>query len=583
MAQNFIYNSSQVIMATTVVAKRHFLRTGGASATGTTIIDTNASGYYTAFKTVSSSTWSRRTKGLTKGTTYTSNYATGTVDNWQGSFTFTPTATLKTTANMWSFTYNSTTSVTVKLQGWGGSFSGSESWPYITVKVGTTSKYTTLDDWMSDGMTFTGLTAGTKYTVTATIGTPSWDIGSTSITMPTKPTISSYSASGASTSSIKVSYSISNATSATLWYGTSASSRTNSVSLSTSSTSKTITGLSAGTTYSFQIVAYNDYGSTTSSAFSGTTLMPSVGTCSASAASTTSLTITYSVSNASSATMWWKVRGSSGSSSGLSLSTSGTTTTLSGLSPGTQYQMYVTAYGPSSSTTSDDVTGSTFYGTTYSNPTISGPSSITTGSSSITFSYSVSNATTVRLYYGTSSSSMTSYKTLSTSSTSYTLSGLSENTTYYMYLYASSTTTGGTATGSTVSATTSSNKPDLWSWTASNGSATATQTSTARTAVTSNGYVTSFSYLVWNDMCDKVQAVLDCAGITWSTHYGLTLAQTKMTTSSKVMTAARFNSLRYNVGSNYSTGISEVSTGDIIYGSYFTTLMTKVNEWINSL
>lgn len=491
MAQNFIYNSSQVIMATTVVAKRHFLRTGGSGATGTTIIDTNASGYYTAFKTVNSSTtWSRRTTGLKKGTTYTSNYATGTVDNWQGSFTFTPTATLTTTANMWSFTYNSTTSVTVKLKGWGGSFSGSESWPYITVKVGTTSKYTTLDDWMSDGMTFTGLTAGTTYTVTATIGTPNWDIGSTSITMPTLPTISSYSADGASTSSIKVSYSISNATSITLWYGTSASSRTNSVLLSTSGTSKTITGLSAGTTYSFQIVAYNDYGSKTSSSFSGTT---------------------------------------------------------------------------------------------YSNPTISGPSSITAGSTSITFSYSVSNATTLRLYYGTSSSSMTSYKTLSTSSTSYTLSGLSESTTYYMYLYASSTTTGGTATGSTVSATTSSSKPDLWSWTASNGSATATQTSAARTAVTSNGYVTSCSYLVWNDMCDKVQAVLDCAGITWSTHYGLTLAQTKMTSSSKVMTAARFNSLRYNVGSHYSTGISEVSTGDIIYGSYFTTLMTKVNEWINSL
>lgn len=123
--------------------------------------------------------------------------------------------------------------------------------------------------------------------------------------------------------------------------------------------------------------------------------------------------------------------------------------------------------------------------------------------------------------------------------------------------------------------------PDKWSWTSSNGNASRTQTRNAKTAVDSNGYLTDFSYLVWNDMCDKVKEVLDAFGYSWSTQYGLSLPNTKMSSSNKKMTAARWNSLRYNVGIHYSTGISEVSVGDIIYGSYFTKLMSKVNDWID--
>lgn len=53
-----------------------------------------------------------------------------------------------------------------------------------------------------------------------------------------------------------------------------------------------------------------------------------------------------------------------------------------------------------------------------------------------------------------------------------------------------------------------------------------------------------------------------------------------MTSSDKTLTAARFNSVRYNIGAHYSTGISEVASGDPVLGSYFTTLTTKLNEWI---
>lgn len=130
------------------------------------------------------------------------------------------------------------------------------------------------------------------------------------------------------------------------------------------------------------------------------------------------------------------------------------------------------------------------------------------------------------------------------------------------------------------------NAPDLpiptvepWSWTASNGSASATATRTAHAAVTGRGKTTSFSYLVWNDMVDKVREILEAKGLSWDARFA-SYANTKMTSSDKVISAARFNSLRFNIGSHYSTGIDTVGRGDLVYGSYFTTLTNCVNEWI---
>jgi hypothetical protein len=123
----------------------------------------------------------------------------------------------------------------------------------------------------------------------------------------------------------------------------------------------------------------------------------------------------------------------------------------------------------------------------------------------------------------------------------------------------------------------------LWSWTASNGSATATQTSKAYTAITNKGETSDFSYLVWNDMCKKVYDVRSAIGEwAWDTAY-LPYENTRMSSSDKILTATRFNSLKYNIGSKYSTGISDVSKSDAVYGYYFTTLMAKLNEWIGTL
>lgn len=134
-----------------------------------------------------------------------------------------------------------------------------------------------------------------------------------------------------------------------------------------------------------------------------------------------------------------------------------------------------------------------------------------------------------------------------------------------------------------------STKPEPWSWTSSNGSASITQTKNAYTAITTKGYITSFSYLVWNDFVDKVQEFLEYDGIANSTigssKYGYSSSTTytnllknaKMTSSDKEMTAKRFNIVRYCIGSMNSTGLSDMSVNDKIYGSYFTTLATKLN------
>ena len=175
------------------------------------------------------------------------------------------------------------------------------------------------------------------------------------------------------------------------------------------------------------------------------------------------------------------------------------------------------------------------------------------------------------------------FHTAMTSTFSLTVSGLSPKTTYAVNVRHRP---GGSEDGmywiGKQTFTTKSSDIALWSWTESNGNATASQTSTAYKAITSKGNLSDFSYLVWNDMCAKVLEILNATNNSWDTTYA-SYSNTLMSASDKNMTARRFNSLRYNIGLRYATGMYTVSTGDIIYGDYFTTLMSKVNGWIDSL
>lgn len=124
----------------------------------------------------------------------------------------------------------------------------------------------------------------------------------------------------------------------------------------------------------------------------------------------------------------------------------------------------------------------------------------------------------------------------------------------------------------------------LWNWSSSNGDATATQTQAARTAIRTQGAISDFSYLVWNDLVSKVKETLTAVGSSWNTAY-LSFSDTKMSSSDKTLTAARFNSVRYNIdriGTSADTELELVEPGDKVLGSYFTTLTTALNAGITA-
>lgn len=144
-------------------------------------------------------------------------------------------------------------------------------------------------------------------------------------------------------------------------------------------------------------------------------------------------------------------------------------------------------------------------------------------------------------------------------------------------------------------------KPAIWDWNIQNVNATADQTKTAYRAVTGKGNTKDFSYVVWNDLCDKVNSILSYDGRTWATKQSgssatyLDLANTKMTGSNQNLTATRFNALRFNIGARYSVpvpsnpddesqaGVPYATAGAKVYGRYFTRLTDYINAWIESL
>ncbi len=120
-----------------------------------------------------------------------------------------------------------------------------------------------------------------------------------------------------------------------------------------------------------------------------------------------------------------------------------------------------------------------------------------------------------------------------------------------------------------------------WSWETSNGSATAQETISAKYALDYNSKLQMFSYKVWNDMVDKAKAILDATGDYWVNTYA-TYEQTKLAQGEE-LTATKFNSLRFNIGSHYSTGITDKYTGNEVLAEYLLTLANSLNGWIDKV
>lgn len=140
----------------------------------------------------------------------------------------------------------------------------------------------------------------------------------------------------------------------------------------------------------------------------------------------------------------------------------------------------------------------------------------------------------------------------------------------------------------TCSDTPCSDKPqvsvDPWSWTASNGSASAAQTRNAYAILNGTRAADDFSHLVWNDLVDKVMEMRAAKGYTWDRDSNLYPTQSGCKVSAReALSARKYNGVRYNIGSVRATGIFDVSPGDGMTGYHIARLAEVLNEIINSL
>jgi hypothetical protein len=142
----------------------------------------------------------------------------------------------------------------------------------------------------------------------------------------------------------------------------------------------------------------------------------------------------------------------------------------------------------------------------------------------------------------------------------YTYTGLTPDTSYTINVYAWSYTYPDSATHSQ-SYNTLANRPSNWTW-----------TTAELNAFNNHGSLTTLTYSRWNAFLDRITEFEVYK-------YGSALtAFDKMTSSDKTLTAARFNQARFAIGSMYSTGITNKSSGDPVLGSYFITMANSLNS-----
>jgi hypothetical protein len=231
--------------------------------------------------------------------------------------------------------------------------------------------------------------------------------------------------------------------------------------ITTSSISISTSGYT--TTY-YQVVPYNS--SSDAGLTSDTVYIPTTGTISTTAVSSSEIDVTWSSGTYDSATIQYATDNATFTNliTGIANDTYSnaiTSSNISGLDAGTDtyyFRIIPYTYGYSSGSESGTITG-LYKNTTY-NPTISAiyVSNVTDASTNKLRVYYTGTFASATIYYGLSGAlNSTSSFTTDTSGTSYqTITGLSSNTTYYFYMYPTNKdgTTGvvsGTVYGQTIS------------------------------------------------------------------------------------------------------------------------------------
>ena len=184
--------------------------------------------------------------------------------------------------------------------------------------------------------------------------------------------------------------------------------------------------------------------------------------------------------------------------------------------------------------------------------------------------------------YG-SSGSMPSH----TSNFTWTSTGLRAGTTYTVAVYTATDPWGDEefqAISGPRTATTAKVSIPAWSWTSSNGSATAAQTQNAYAILQGTRSADDFSHLVWNDLVDKIAQVRNSRqdiAVDWDNAYA-TKTNTKAS-AGNTLSAVRYNSICYNINNMKGVSVPYVSSGDVIYGANIISLVNTLNAIIGEL
>lgn len=158
---------------------------------------------------------------------------------------------------------------------------------------------------------------------------------------------------------------------------------------------------------------------------------------------------------------------------------------------------------------------------------------------------------------------------------------LSEGTTYtiWCYLYDSS----GVIRNYSHAQFTTKVHITKWSWSASNGSASAAKTRQFYNVLIGDASPDDgFSYLVWNDLVDKVDEVLRALGRTWYAYQSYGKSRCKVSIG-ETFSASKLNEVRYQLRSFASGAMYDRVAGEEILGSYITNLTNYINTAIDSV
>jgi len=354
-------------------------------------------------------------------------------------------------------------------------------------EYGTTTAYGSLSSLNSSPVTshsiiLTGLTPGTTYdyavSSTDSAGTAT-SANFTFATLPPAPVISAVTASNINTTSATISWTTDQPSSSQVEFGTTAAYGSSSALSSSPVTSHAVilTGLTPGTTYNYAVISADPGGSTTSANFTFMTQasLPVISNVTVSAVTTSSATITWSTDQPSSSQIEYGTTVSYGLLSTLNSSlVTSHSVTLTGLTPGTNYDYVVMSADSAGATTSVNSTFATPVPPPVISAVISG--SITATAATITWTTDQPSSSQVEFGATATYGSLSTPNSSPVTSHSVSLTGLTPGTTYDYAVI--STDSGGTTTSANFTFSTPSSIPVI-------------------SAVTSGGISTTSATVTW--------------------------------------------------------------------------------------